>query len=405
MMLPRHVQMVGNFLERIVGVPAARLSGVNTHIYVLYSTDSSRNELPGKLNKSERKPLVTSFNELKRQARLKKKERQKVDEIILEPPENGLLVKQLVPIAHRVYTARSELLSTVSTLVKYIAIYTCSVCREVHVGHPPHKIRTCDVRGSLSSKEHTWVKGGIEHVLPLVESFHLYDRIGRAVSHNEMLEVDRIPAIVELCVQAGFDIPEYLTRRRAFPVYCVAGRIIDFEKRFPKEDSIGKDIAECGFWYKKKRLQEVTNSSELHSDDIQAIAVRGMKAWEKMCTGASKLMEKYAVQTCGYCPEVQVGPKGHRVRNCQAYKHQMRDGQHAWQEATINDLVPPVYVYHIRDLKHGEPLVNELKRYYGMLPAVVELFAQVGAPVAKSYASKMREDVAVPELSEEKWVV
>ncbi|OIW04723.1 hypothetical protein TanjilG_06715 [Lupinus angustifolius] len=404
-MLSRHFRTAGKLLEKVILVPAAQLSGVNTHFNVLHSTVSSCNELPKKLNKSERKPLVTSFNELKRQARLKKKEIQNVHEIILEPPENGLLVQQLVPIARQVYAARSELLSTVSTLVKYTAIYTCSLCREVHVGHPPHKIRTCDVKGSLSSKEHSWVKGGIEHVLPLVESFHLYDRIGRAVSHKEMLKVDRIPAIVELCVQAGFDIPEYPTRRRTFPVYCVAGRVIDFEKRFPKEASLGKDIDTCGFWHKKKRLHEVTNSMELHSDDIQAIAVRGMQAWEKMCSGASKLMEKYAVQTCGYCPEVQVGPKGHRVRNCQAYKHQMRDGQHAWQEATINDLVPPVYVFHVRDQKHGEPLVNELKKYYGMLPAVVELFAQAGAPVGKSFASTMREDVVVPETSEEKWVV
>ncbi|KAL2664451.1 hypothetical protein AAZX31_02G177500 [Glycine max] len=181
---------------------------------------STCNELPRKLNKSERKPPVTSFNDLKRQARLKKKERQKLWML-------------------------------------------CSLCGEVHVGHAPHKIRTCDVRGSPSSKEHSWAKVGVEHVLPLVDSFHLYDRIGRAVSHNEMLEVDRIPAIVELCVQA-------------------------------------------------------------------ATAVRGMKAWEKMRGGASKLMGKYAVQTCGYYPEVQVGPKGHRVRNCQAFKHQIRDGQRAW---------------------------------------------------------------------------
>ncbi|KAH1262321.1 APO protein 3, mitochondrial [Glycine max] len=191
----------------------------------------------------------------------------------------------------------------------------------IHVGHAPHKIRTCDVRGSPSSKEHSWAKVGVEHVLPLVDSFHLYDRIGRAVSHNEMLEVDRIPAIVELCVQA-------------------------------------------------------------------ATAVRGMKAWEKMRGGASKLMGKYAVQTCGYYPEVQVGPKGHRVRNCQAFKHQIRDGQ--------------LYVYHIRDDQHRKPLVNELKRYYGMLPAVVELFAQAGAPVDKNYASMMREDVVIPEMDEEK---
>jgi len=145
----------------------------------------------------------------------------------------------------------------------------CSLCGEVHVGHPPHKIRTCDVRGSPSSKEHSWVKGGVEHVMPLVESFHLYDRMGRAVSHNEMLEVDRIPAIVELCVQAGFDIPEYPTRRRTFPVYSVAGRIIDFEKRFPKEISLGEDIEAHGFWCKKKKFNKDTNSMVMHSDDIQ----------------------------------------------------------------------------------------------------------------------------------------
>ncbi|XP_057445548.1 APO protein 3, mitochondrial-like [Lotus japonicus] len=402
MMLPRHVQTVRYMLERLI--PVAQLRGINTHFCVWYSTVSACNDLPRNLKMSERKPLVTSFNELKRQARRKRKERQNVHEILLQPPENGLLVKQLIPIAHQVYAARSELLSSVSRLVKHIAIYTCNLCGDVHVGHPPHNIRTCNVRGSPSSKEHSWVKGGIGHVLPLVESFHLYDRIGRAVSHNEMLEVDRIPAIVELCIQAGFDIPEYPTRRRAFPVYCVAGRIIDFEKRFPKEISLGKDIDACGFWC-KKRLNEDTNSLAMHGDDIQAIAVRGMKAWEKMCSGASKLMDTYAVQTCGYCPEVQVGPKGHRVRNCQAFKHQMRDGQHAWQEATINDLVPPVYVYHIGDQQSGKPLVHELKRYYGMLPAVVELFAQAGATAEKNYAHSMREDVVVPEMDEEKLVV
>ncbi|KAK2454574.1 APO protein 3, mitochondrial [Trifolium repens] len=395
-MLPRLIQSTSSsLLQRITQ------THTTTRFRVLYSTISICDNIPRKLKKFERKPLVRSINELKREGRKRRKERQKVDEIILQSPQNGLLVQKLIPVAKEVYAARSELLSCVSRLVNYIAIYTCSICGDVHVGDPPHKIRTCNVRGSLSSKEHSWVKGGIQHVLPHVESFHLYDRIGRAVSHNEMLQVDRIPAIVELCIQGGVDIPEYPTRRRTFPVYCVAGRIIDFEKRFPKEISLEKDIDEYGLPYQKKRLDEDTNSIEMHCDDIQAVAVRGMKAWKKMCTGASKLMETYAVQTCGYCPEVQVGPKGHRVRNCQAYKHQMRDGQHAWQEATINDFVPPVYVYHVQ----GQPLVNELKRYYGMLPAVVELFSQAGAPVEKNYAHTMRVDVVVPEMDEEKWVV
>ncbi|KAK4283340.1 hypothetical protein QN277_000301 [Acacia crassicarpa] len=410
MVLARRAQVFGSFLWRAVKDPGSKqLRDVNKHFCQCYFTVPATSELPKKLKKSERKPLVRSINELKREARQKKKDRQKAHEIILQPPENGMLVKQLIPVAHQVYAARLELLSIVSRLVKHIAIYTCSLCGEAHVGHPPHKIKSCNVKGSLSNKQHSWVRGGVEHVLPTVESFHLYDRIGRAVSHNEMLLVDQIPAIVELCIQAGVDIPEYPTRRRAFPVYCVAGRIIDFEKRFPKDISLGKDIDASGFWHEKKRVDGGVNPMELKYNDIQdfgaALAVQGMKAWEKMCKGASKLMEKYAVQTCGYCPEVQVGPKGHRARNCQAYKHQMRDGQHAWQEATISDLVPPVYVYHIQDPQSSEALVNGLKRYYGMLPAAVELFAQAGAPVGKKYASVMREDVVVPKLDEENWVV
>ena len=130
-----------------------------------------------------------------------------------------------------------------------------------------------------------------------------------------------------------------------------------------------------------------------------------MELWDKMISGTEKLMKTYGVQTCGYCSEVQVGPKGHRVRNCQAYKHQMRDGQHAWQEATVDDLMPPVYVWHVQDVHSNEPLLNNLKRYYGVLPAVVELFAQAGANVGERYTSFMKKDVVVPELDEINLVV
>ncbi|XP_041018738.1 APO protein 3, mitochondrial-like [Juglans microcarpa x Juglans regia] len=404
-MLPMRVRNAVNLLNIFTEISTESFIDVGKHFPAFYTTGSTCSELPIKRKKSERKPLVTSVNDLKREARLRRKERQKVQEVILQPPKNGLLVKGLVPVARQVYSARAKLHVCVSRVVKNIAIYTCSLCGEVHVGHPPHRIRTCNVAGSPTNKEHTWEKGGIGHVLPVVESFHLYDRIGRAVSHNERLEVDRIPALLELCVQAGVDIPEYPTRRRACPIYSLAGRVIDFERRFPKEDSPGKDINTYGFWDKKRNLNNDDKFMDLHSDDIQAISVQGMEEWEKMRSGASKLMEKYAVQTCGYCSEVQVGPKGHRVRNCQAFKHQMRDGQHAWQEATVDDLIPPVYVWHVRDGQRGELLVNGLKRYYGMLPAVVELFAQAGAYVGDHYAGVMREDVAVPDLDEEKLVV
>ena len=133
-------------------------------------------------------------------------------------------------------------------------------------------IRTCDVSGSQSTKEHTWERGKVEHLLPVVDSFHLYDRSGRAVSHDERLQVDRIPAIVELCIQAGVDIPEHPTRRREYPIYRVAGRLIDFEKRFPKDYSSGKDISAFGFWDTPLKSGGVEKNLDLLSDDIKGLS-------------------------------------------------------------------------------------------------------------------------------------
>ncbi|KAI9125436.1 hypothetical protein K1719_004052 [Acacia pycnantha] len=73
----------------------------------------------------------------------------------------------------------------------------------------------------------------------------------------------------------------------------------------------------------------------------------------------------------------------------------MRDGQHARQEALINDdVVPPVYVYHIQDPQPSEPLVNELKRYYGMLHVAVELFSQAGAQVGKAESHELHRSIS-----------
>ncbi|PKA66398.1 APO protein 3, mitochondrial [Apostasia shenzhenica] len=368
--------------------------------------------LSRRLQRSGRKPLVTSINELKHRARLQRKVRQEVREIVLKPPDNGMLVKGLIPVAHEVYAARKELHDCVRVTLKSIPIHVCSglccrLCEEVSIGDSPHQIRTCDVAGSLPTKAHYWVPGGIEHILPVIDSFHLLDRLGRAVSHEERLRVDRIPAIVELCVQAGVDIVEYPTKRRDYPVYNIAGKLIDFERKFSRDYSSGIDVEPHGFWLRKKDIEHADSMSVLADNDLQGIALQGMNAWEKMRSGALKLMQKYAVQTCGYCPEVQVGPKGHRVRMCHAYKHQMRAGQHAWQEATIDDLVPPVYVWHVPEPKHngGQLLVHDLKRYYGKLPAALELFVLAGATVGEVYGRIMRADVVVPEPDEEKLVV
>ncbi|XP_057782330.1 APO protein 3, mitochondrial-like [Salvia miltiorrhiza] len=370
------------------------------------ATASDFVELPRKLKRSERKPWVTDVTELKRRERWRRQARRVVREVKLKPPDNGLLVKELIPVARDVLAARTRLLSCVSRVSDSVPIFVCRVCGDVHIGDPPHKIRSCDVSGSLKSKEHVWKRGGVDCIVPVVESFHLYDRLGRAVSHEERLEVDRVPAILELCIQGGVDMPEYPTRRRDFPVYLVAGRLIDFEKRFPKNGFSGKDIniRTSGFWQMRKRLNEDRGPLDFPCNDLKECAEQGMEALEKLRSGVGRLMKKYGVITCAYCSEVQVGPKGHRVRLCKAFKHQMRDGQHDWQEATFDDIFPPVYVWHVPN-QPNSLLVDALKRYYGKSPALVELFAQAGAQLGENYRGIMRADVVVPSLDEERLAV
>ncbi|GFP79960.1 hypothetical protein PHJA_000139400 [Phtheirospermum japonicum] len=62
----------------------------------------------------------------------------------------------------------------------------------------------------------------------------------------------------------GVEIQQYPTKRRDFSIYRVAGRIIDFEKKFPKNDLSGKDI--FGFWEMDKRIATL---SRLQDDFIK----------------------------------------------------------------------------------------------------------------------------------------
>ncbi|CAH2052859.1 unnamed protein product [Thlaspi arvense] len=58
---------------------------------------------------------------------------------------------------------------------------------------------------------------------------------------------------------------------------------------------------------------------------------------------------------CGYCSEVHAGPWGHSVKLCGEFKHQWRDGKHGWQDALVDEIFPPNYVWHVRDLKEHPP--------------------------------------------------
>nr|GEU67614.1 APO protein 3, mitochondrial [Tanacetum cinerariifolium] len=308
-------------------------------------------------SKSERKPYPTPMKILVQRAK-KEKEARKAEpcKLLEEPPENGLLVPQLV---------------------------------EVHIGRVGHEIRTCTgPKSGLRNATHVWRKGSIHDVIYFPKCFHLYDRVGKPrVVHDERRTVKQLPAIVELCIQAGLNLESYPTKRRIRPVYSIEGRIVDFELELETDRKIETVI--------DSSLDLSLNKDIDPKHDIRELGIVTLNSWFEMISGVKKIMEKYKVHTCGYCSEVQVGPKGHKVRNCKASKHQSRNGMHAWQEATISDLVGPNYVWHVSD-PMGPPLSNDLKRYYGKAPAVVELCVQAGAPVPDKYRSMMRLDVVPP---------
>ncbi|XP_061347189.1 APO protein 3, mitochondrial isoform X1 [Gastrolobium bilobum] len=384
--------------------------------------------------KSERKAYVTPMKVLIERAK-KEREARKKDpcRVLEEAPENGLLVPELVEVAHRVYQARRSLLSGLSQLVRVIPVLRCELCNEVHIGYVGHEIRTCNGPKSYSrNATHVWRRGGVRDVVFFPKCFHLFDRVGKPrVGHDERFSVPRIPAIVELCIQAGLDLEKHPTRRRTKPVYCIEGRIVDFESvvkedeqqhhLYPKLVGVGEDETKrkCSLDDVKlfvgsssmltKPLEKVRNLVEHNShldqlsgeerSNLRDLSKQTLDSWFEMTSGAKKIMEKYVVNTCGYCPEVQVGPKGHKLRMCKASKHQSRNGLHAWQEATIDDVVGPNYVWHVEDL-NGPALNNNLKRYYGKAPAVVELCVHAGAPVPDHYTSMMRLDVVSPDRDE-----
>lgn len=125
-MLPRRVRSILNLRDMITCYSTANLFGIKLkHPFGTYSPGSIFTELPRRRKKCERKPWVTDINELKRMGRRERKERQMVKEKILRPPENGLLVKELIPVAHDVFAARTELLACVTRVAKSITIYTC----------------------------------------------------------------------------------------------------------------------------------------------------------------------------------------------------------------------------------------------------------------------------------------
>ncbi|CDO98690.1 unnamed protein product [Coffea canephora] len=356
-------------------------------------------DLPAVLPKKKKKPYPIPLKNILQAARADKKLAAMGMEKPLEPPKNGLLVPDLIPVAYEVLDAWRILIRGLTQILHTVPIHACSECSEVHVAQVGHDIQDCHGSTSGSRKGfHSWVKGSINDVLLPIESYHMYDPFGRRIKHETRFNYDRIPAVVELCIQAGVDLPEFPSRRRTQPVRMIGKKVID-RGGFVEEPELEKHVDR-----KSQVIDLDTHRSLEHFpppdiSEVPKIAQETINAYEKVKWGVNRLMKKYTVKACGYCSEVHVGPWGHNAKLCGEFKHQWRDGKHGWQDATVDEVFPPNYVWHVRDPK-GPPMRRGLKRFYGKAPAVVEVCMQAGAQVPERYKPMMRLDIVVPESEE-----
>ncbi|XP_027173144.1 APO protein 2, chloroplastic-like [Coffea eugenioides] len=353
-------------------------------------------DLPRYYSKKEKKPFPVPIVELRRAARERFKNSKGQPRRPIPPPKNGLVVKSLTPLAYSVLNARITLINNVKKLLKVVPVQGCKWCNEIHVGQFGHPFRSCKgPTASIRKGEHEWGDAVIEDILVPIEAYHLYDRLQRRITHDERFSIPRIPALVELCIQAGVDLPEYPTKRRRKPIIRIGkSEFIDAD-----ESDLPDPVTEAPMPRILTEIPDGEINPPSSAEEIAVLAEETLQAWEKMRKGAKRLMKMYPVRVCGYCPEVHVGPSGHKAQVCGAYKHQQRNGQHGWQTAVLDDLIPPRYVWHVPDV--NKPLARELRNFYGQAPAVVEICIQAGAAVPEHYKPTMRLDIGIPKDAKE----
>lgn len=82
-------------------------------------------DLPQILPKKKKKPYPVPIKKIKQEARADKRLAEKGIEKPLEPPKNGLLVPELVPVAYEVLEAWKSLIRGLAQLIHVIPVYGC----------------------------------------------------------------------------------------------------------------------------------------------------------------------------------------------------------------------------------------------------------------------------------------
>lgn len=201
-----------------------------------------------------------------------------------------------------------------------------------------------------------------------MEAFHLPRTSQKIVKHDERFDYERIPAVVELCLQAGVDSNQE-----------------SFSSTAAEPDSLGSDASD---------------PEPLSDDKLRLLGTRTLRAWEALRSGVYKLLCVHPTRVCKHCSEVHIGRSGHDARMCGVFKHEAWRGKHFWQKAKVDNLVPPNVVWFRR--RQDPPiLIDKGRDYYGHVPAVVDLCSKAGAMVPSKYFAMMKlEGMTAPaELS------
>ncbi|XP_007033060.2 PREDICTED: APO protein 4, mitochondrial [Theobroma cacao] len=267
-------------------------------------------------------------------------------------------VPGMIPVAQEVLMARALLFQGVSILLKLFPVLACKFCPEVYIGEKGHLIKTCcGYKRIGKNRVHEWVNGGLNDILVPVEAFHLHNMFQGVIKHQQRFDFERVPAVVELCWQAGADL---------------------------NDENLNSGSLVADEFYGGVRGIE-----SLSHDDLTVIANGTLRAWETLRSGVMKLLLVYPAKVCKYCSEVHVGPSGHRARLCGVFRYESWRGAHFWKKAGVDDLVPPKIVWRRRP---QDPLVllDEGRDYYGHAPAVVDLCSRAGAIVPTKYSCMMK---------------
>ncbi|KAF3336264.1 APO protein 4 [Carex littledalei] len=264
---------------------------------------------------------------------------------------NDYPIRRMVPVAEGVIRARHALIQGVSALLQVIPVKSCEFCPEIYVAETGHLMKTCPgFKQLLKNQPHKWIDGQLKDILVPVQTYHLTDN---------RFDFTRIPAVLELCYQAGADLPQNPNALE---------RMHNFS------------------------LPEIIENRE-------RIANLTLEAWERLRSGVRKLLLVYNAKVCQHCCEVHVGPTGHEVRTCGMYEHEdeaMR-GDHMWRCVKVDDIMPQNIVWHRRP---QDPVVLEDRGrgFYGHAPAVIEICAQAGARVPEKYFCMMKVHGLAPKM-------